>query len=333
MTFATLRQYINPLIKFSIFVGLGFVLYKQVFKNTDLSEAFSYLSEETTGRFPMLLLVFLLMLLNWTLETMKWRLLVNRLDQISFFKAFQGILFGVAFSLFTPNRLGEYAGRVMALKHHRIAAIVSTLIGSYSQIVVNTIVGAFAFFIYLLLFRELEIYWLLTYLLFFIGAVFFLLVSYFNLDIASVLFNRYSVFKKIAPYVDVVKTYSAGDLRVLLVLSAMRYGVYCLQFYALLKFFKSGVPFEFAVVLLPVVFFMQSVLPSLAIADVSIRGEIALQVISDYAVGGALSVVAASVLLWFINLIIPALFGGLAALSFRFIPDETKERQDGATYY
>jgi uncharacterized membrane protein YbhN (UPF0104 family) len=318
----TLKKFINPLIKISIFFGLGIILYKQVFTNTSLGEAFAYLRSDIKGRSPLLILVVLLMFCNWALETTKWRLLVNRLDNISFFRALQGILFGVAFSLFTPNRLGEYGGRVMVLKHHRIAAIVSTLVGSYSQIVVNTIFGTSAFLLYLVFFREIAVYWMVAYSIFlFLGAG-FLLISYFNIDIVSVLFNRYSIFKKLAQYVDVVKVYSASDLRALLFISGCRYAVYCLQFYALLKFFKSGVPFEFALVLVPSVFFIQSVLPTLAIADVSIRGEISLQVISGFATGGALNILAASVLLWFINLIIPAVMGGIAALSFQFVQDD-----------
>jgi hypothetical protein len=320
--YPTLRKLINPLIKISIFLGLGFVLYKQVFTNTSLSDAFDYLMTDIQGRTPLLILVIILMGLNWTIETLKWSLLVNRLDEISFFRAFQGILFGVAFSLFTPNRLGEYGGRVMVLQHHRIAAIVSTLIGSYSQIVVNTMLGALALLLYLVLLRDLSVYWIIAYIVFLIMGTIFLMVSYFNIDIVSVVFNRYSIFKKIAPYVDIVKVYSAQDLQALLLFSASRYLIYCLQFYALLKFFKAGVPMEHAIVLVPSVFFIQSVLPTLAIADVSIRGEIALQIISDHAAGGALKVVAASVLLWFINLIVPAILGGIAALSFRFVKDE-----------
>lgn len=317
----SLRKLINPLIKIFIFVALSYVLYEQVFTNTTLSDAFDALQADTNGRMPMIYLVVALMVLNWTLETIKWQLLVNRLDKITFFRAFQGVLFGVAFSLFTPNRLGEYGGRVLVLKHHRIAAIVSTLIGSYSQIVVNTILGATALLFYLQFFKHVELYWIVTYAFFLLLASFILVISYFNIDIVSLLFNRYSIFKKIAPYVDVVKNYSNGDLRLLLMLSAGRYIIYCLQFYALLKFFKSGVHFLESWILVPSVFFIQSVLPSLAIADVSVRGEIALQVIQSHASGGAITVVAASILLWFINLILPAILGGIAALSFRFVKD------------
>ena len=321
---AILRKFLNPLIKIIIFGGLSYVLYKQVFKSDDVNEMLQLLQTDAAGRLPLVILVFLLMFVNWSLETIKWRLLVNRLDNIDFLRAFQGVLFGVAFSLFTPNRLGEYGGRVLVLRHNRIAAIVSSLIGSYSQIVVNMIVGGTAFLLYLIFFKHISAYLSVTIGGFLVLGVVFLLVSYFNIDVVSIIFNRYSIFRKIAPYVEVVKTYSSADLRILLFFSALRYLTYALQFQLLLKFFKTGVEFFDALVLIPSVYFLQAIMPTMAIVDVSLRGEIAFQIIGQQAHGGELKVVAASVLLWLINLIIPAIIGAVAALGFHFFNGEKK---------
>jgi hypothetical protein len=256
----------------------------------------------------------ILTVLNWTVETIKWRFLVNKLDQITFKRAFAGILFGISFSLFTPNRLGEYGGRVLVLKHHRIAAIVSTLVGSFSQIVTNMSIGGFFCIIYLWKYLQIN-----TYLVFSVGLLYILLatflwVSYFNVEIVSVLFKKYSIFKKLAPYVDIVKKYSAKDLRSLLIYSFWRYGIYCMQFFLLLKVFRTGVKFMDGLVLIPNVFFIQGILPTMAIFDVSLRGQVALQIMSEHTTGAMFQVVAASLVLWFVNLIIPACIGGILAL-------------------
>jgi hypothetical protein len=314
---------LNPLIKIIIFIGLGIVLYKQVFTNERVEDAFSTLFAEVEGRFPLLMIVVMLMFVNWGIETLKWKLLVSRLDEIGFWRAFQGVLFGVAFSLFTPNRLGEYAGRILVLKHNRIAAIVSSLIGSYSQIVFNMIIGGLAFILYLMMFKGVQsVTYIISMMGIFATVTAFLIISYFNIDIVSVLFNRYSLFRKIAHYVDVVKTYNAKDLKIILAFSAMRYATYCLQFHLLLKYLKTGLHISDALVLLPSTFFLQAILPTMAIFDISLRGEIAYQIISPYAPGGSIKVVAATVLLWLINLIIPAIMGGIAALTFRFFNAE-----------
>lgn len=314
---ALLRKFLNPAIKIIIFAGLSYVLYKQVFKSDDVHDVLQLLKTDAAGRLPMVISVFLLMFVNWGLETIKWRLLVNRLDSINFRKAFQGVLFGVAFSLFTPNRLGEYAGRVLVLRHNRIAAIVSSLIGSYSQIVVNMIAGGTAFLLYLIFYKHISAYLSITIASFLVLGSLFLLISFFNIDVVSIVFNRYSIFKKIAPHVEVVKTYSSSDLRILLFFSALRYMTYALQFQLLLKFFKTGVAFLDAVILIPSVYFLQAIMPTMAIVDVSLRGEIAYQIIGLQSQGGEMKVVAASVLLWLINLIIPAIIGALAALGFQ----------------
>lgn len=317
-TLKVLRKYLNTFIKLLIFIGLGVVLYKQVLSNTDLKIALKSLKENLIDGRGWFMMVLILTVINWSLETVKWRLLVNRLDQISFFRAFLGILLGISFSLFTPNRLGEYGGRVLVLKHHRIAAIVSTLIGSYSQIVANMSIGGFALIIFLWKYMHLHIYYIIAISSVYIILAGFLFVSYFNIDIVSVLFKKYSVFKKISEYVEVVKQYSANDLKRLLILSVFRYGIYCMQFFLLLKVFKTGLKWIDGVVLIPNVFFVQGILPTMAIFDVSLRGQVAVQFISDFAQGEMFQVVAASLVLWFINLIVPSLIGGFFALFFKF---------------
>ena len=313
-----LRKYLNPFIKLIIFTGLGYALYKQVFTNADVKSALYSLEDNLIHGRGWFVLVLILTILNWTIETIKWKFLVNRLDKIAFRRAFTGILFGISFSLFTPNRLGEYGGRVLVLKHHRIAAIVSTLIGSFSQIVINMSIGGFFCLIYLWKYLQINSYLVFSVVLLYVLLASFLWVSYFNVEIVTVLFKKYSIFKKIAPYVDIVKKYNAQDLRKLLFYSTIRYGVYCMQFFLLLKVFRTGVKFIDGLVLIPNVFFVQGILPTMAILDVSLRGQVALQILSEHATGAMFQVVAASLVLWFVNLIIPACIGGILALFIKF---------------
>jgi hypothetical protein len=308
------RKYLNPFIKLIIFAGLGYALYKQVFTNADVKSALNALQSNLIHGRGWFIIVLILTGLNWTVEAIKWRFLVNKLDRITFGRAVIGILFGISFSLFTPNRLGEYGGRVLVLKHHRIAAIVSTLIGSFSQIVINMSIGGFFCIIYLSQYLHVNTYLVFSVALLYILLASFLWVSYFNVEIVTVLFKKYSIFKKIAPYVDIVKKYNAQDLRKLLIYSSWRYGIYCMQFFLLLKVFRTGVKFIDGLVLIPNVFFIQGILPTMAIFDVSLRGQVALQILSDYASGAMFQVVAASLVLWFVNLIIPACIGGILAL-------------------
>ena len=311
-------KYLNTFIKLIIFIGLGFVLYKQVFTDTDVRNALASLRENLIHGRGWFVLVLLLCIVNWTIETLKWKFLVNKLTFIHFKEAFLGILLGISFSLFTPNRLGEYGGRVLVLKDKRIAAIVSTLVGSYAQIVVNMSIGGLATLVYLWKYLHLNFYLVLSAIVLYVLLFVFLIVSYFNLDIFSIIFNKYNIFKKIAGYVDVVKRYTDSDLRLLLIFSVARYATYSIQFFLLLKVFRVGLHFWDGLVLIPNVFFVQSILPTMAILDIPLRSQVALQFIKDAASGGILQIVATSIVLWFVNLIIPSMLGGLLSIFYRF---------------
>jgi Uncharacterised protein family (UPF0104). len=57
-----------------------------------------------------------LMPVNWALETYKWYVLVNKFQPISFAKSFESVLSGLSFAMNTPNRIGEYGGRILYLQ-------------------------------------------------------------------------------------------------------------------------------------------------------------------------------------------------------------------------
>ena len=58
----------------------------------------------------------MLMCLNFLMESIKWKVVVANTNPISFTKAIKSVLVGQAFAFFTPNRIGDFAGRVLFLK-------------------------------------------------------------------------------------------------------------------------------------------------------------------------------------------------------------------------
>ena len=97
-----------------------------------------------------MILILLLMLVNWSIESVKWKILIAKIERVSFFRAFKAVMTGVSVSLFTPNRTGDYLGRVFILeKGNHIEGILITLIGSFAQIIVTISVGLFCFLSFL----------------------------------------------------------------------------------------------------------------------------------------------------------------------------------------
>ena len=160
----------------------------------------------------------------------------------------------------------------------------------------------------------------------FVGWTFgFSMMLLIPLDIFTTIFHKYSIFKKIAPYTDIAKQYNRKELNRLLVISLLRYITYSAQFFLLLKFFKAGIEFLGGLIVVPSVFFIQSILPTMAIVDISLRSEVSLSMMSTIQKDNEIAVVAATVTLWLINLIIPALIGGFIALGFKFLSSEDEK--------
>ena len=67
-----------------------------------------------------LIIALILVPVNWGIETFKWKYLIKKIEYISFSKAFKSILSGVTIGIFTPNRMGEFAGRIFYLESDEI---------------------------------------------------------------------------------------------------------------------------------------------------------------------------------------------------------------------
>ena len=113
------NRLLNIAVKVLLLAGLLFVLYRQLFANEKMEVAYRHFLETFDGDYILLSLVVLFMILNWGIETVKWKLLIDRIHPLSWLDAVEGILFGVTFSLFTPSRIGEFGGRVFALDTDR----------------------------------------------------------------------------------------------------------------------------------------------------------------------------------------------------------------------
>ena len=86
--------------------------------------------------------VVLLMVVNWVLESFKWQYLARTLVKISVWESIEAVFCGLTWAIFTPNRIGEYGGRVMFLPNRkRIHCVVAMAVGSFGQNVITNITG------------------------------------------------------------------------------------------------------------------------------------------------------------------------------------------------
>ena len=128
------------IISWALFFSVTWSLYRQIIHQPDLSVRWEQITN--SWHHWKFWLVVILMGVNWGIETRKWQLLVHHVQPFSFLKSFKSVLSGCSITMITPNRIGEYGGRILYIKEeNRIKGISLTLVGSISQLLVTMIMG------------------------------------------------------------------------------------------------------------------------------------------------------------------------------------------------
>jgi uncharacterized membrane protein YbhN (UPF0104 family) len=112
-----IKLFVNYFLGPLLFIWLSFSIWRQIQQQPNLEKAWQHILESVGS--PLLwnlVAVVLLMIVNWSVEAFKWKISVAKIQPISFFKAFKAVLSGISFSVSTPNRVGEYLGRVLLLE-------------------------------------------------------------------------------------------------------------------------------------------------------------------------------------------------------------------------
>lgn len=260
--------------------------------------------------------MLMLMLLNWGLEARKWQVVILRLLPIRFYRAFKAVWTGVTLGLFTPNRVGEFGGRILYVpRRHRIQAAIVSLIGSFSQNLITVIVGMCATLAYI--HRVEQITWQVTLTLAMVGAIaaVLLVIAYYNLDVVITIFKRNKYLQRVYSYTTILQEYNGKDLSHLLLLAFLRYSVYTAQYLIFLNIFGAGLNTLDGVAAIAVIFLAQTVVPSFAIADLLTRLPVAALILNQYNVSVQVTL-AATTSIWILNLIIPAVLGYVFIIRF-----------------
>ena len=303
------------------FVALWFIYHEVQIKDqdTDLSFGIGFLLEPE--QIPVLIGLLALMMLNWVLEAIKWRLLVSYIEKISLWKSLKAIFSGITIAIFTPNRVGEYGGRIFHLqKADRIDAALLTIVGSYAQLVVTLVTGILATIFFLPEYIGLGPitpfqYNLIAILM--IGLCVMLVVLFLNTRLLTTIINWLPIPAKHRHYADVFQYHSSTTLWKVFLASLGRYLVFTFQFYLLLKIFHVDVSFLKSMMMISMTYFVMTAIPTFAITELGVRGSVSvyfLGMISPNVSG----IFTASSMLWLINLAAPALIGVVFIFQLRF---------------
>ncbi len=333
-----LNKTYNFILRFIIIsASYGFIAYQLIF-NDNYKKSLSRFTEQNTLVFSLLFvfILLLLMLLNWSIEAYKWRYLIRKVEDISFLKAYKAILAGLSVSTLTPNRAGEFLGRVFILrKTNPWKAIFISILCNMSQLMITIILGSISLSIYILRFiiDQHIFYAAFLYIIIIVLLLInlMLLAVFFNVSFISRWLNRFVKprWRRIKGYLKVFSYFRFYELRNVLLLSLSRYFVFSLQFYMLMRFF--GIPLHFieALFLITIIYYIITAIPSIALAEIGIRGSVAVGVIDYYMntsmnmnVNFNFEIIASTSVLWIINIALPAFIGNFFVLDLKFFKEK-----------
>ncbi|MNT22023.1 hypothetical protein D3C72_1573910 [compost metagenome] len=243
---------------------------------------------------------------------------MSHIEAISFYRAIESVFCGLTMAIFTPNRLGEYGGRVFFLSpKRRIVGVVAMSVGSIGQLVLTNVFGAIAacFFIY----RFIPIDRVLFIAVVFLAVFFclFFIVFYFNIKWLNGILLSFKFTRKYKKFYSILGRYRRRELLRIIGYCMARYLVFSSQYFILFIWLIPGLHYADIVMMTCLLFLVQSALPSLDLFDVGIRSVTAVELFK-HVTDQHVAVIACTASIWLINIIIPAILGAYFVFKLNF---------------
>jgi len=270
------------------------------------------------------------MIINWSIEALKWRISIQKVQPISFLRSFKAVLSGVSFSVSTPNRIGEYLGRILYMEEgNRLRVISLTIVSSMSQLIITLLAGLIGLFFIRKniesgqIIQGLDPFWIrvLEY-----GVLIVLLILtglYFRLSFLINLVDKLRNSKQYSWLTSSLKDIHATLLFKLLSLSAIRYTVFVAQYFLLFRLFEVDIEWWQCFWAVSVIFLVLAIIPTFAIAELGVRGKVSLKLIELFSTN-SLGISIATATIWIINLVLPAIAGSLLILSIKIFKNRNE---------
>ncbi|MFD2863533.1 hypothetical protein [Mucilaginibacter antarcticus] len=317
---AAAKKLFSFLLKAGLLVLAFVFIYSQYIKKGDNLKEFEKALDALNHTHVIIVMtvVVFLMLANWFVECLKWKFITERFAPLTVWRSIEGVFCGLTWAVFTPNRIGEYGGRVMFLPpHKRMYGVFAMAVGSFGQNVVTNVMGASAILWFCYTFLNLSTLALSVITLLVPAYIALFLVVYFNIKWIVSWLDRISFLKKYRRFFDIMGAYKFDDLIKIMGFCLTRFGIFSFQYYLIIHMLVPELPFYQIELLVFIVFFVQSALPSLDLIDVSVRASASATVFA-YVTQQEIAIIAAFTAIWLINLIIPAILGSVFIFKLKF---------------
>ncbi|MFA0963031.1 lysylphosphatidylglycerol synthase domain-containing protein [Roseivirga sp. BDSF3-8] len=252
----------------------------------------------------------ILMVINWSAEAGKWHYLARRVTPLSFFEAFRGVLSGLSLNAVLPHFLGDYAGRISAVKHrHRFRLVGGLWIGHVTQMAITCFAGAYGLALFInYYFPHFPVVSIA------VAGVAITLLSLALIMSSLPRFIRIFGRSKAGLFLKTAHQFDKSDWVVALAFSAARYICFSLQFLLLLNLLGLQLSLHLQIAGITWVYLIKSWAPAINIvADLGIREVAALAFFPLFGADPAI-IVASGLSVWFLNLFVPGIIGAASLI-------------------
>jgi len=315
----TVKRVVSYALKAAIILLAFTFIYRRLNNNTNLHNFQQLVSQIGRGQAVLVMSAVLgLMLANWLLEAAKWRYLAQRLSHITFWRSIEAVFCGLTWAIFTPNRIGEYGGRVMFLpQRKRVHGMFAMAVGSFGQNVVTNVLGAIAILWFVATYLHIGPWLYAGLLVLALALMSVMILFFFNIKWMVSFLNSIKFLRKYHRFFDIMGRYKFTELTRVMGFCIARFAVFSSQYYLLIHMFIPALPLYEILLFIFVMFFIQSALPSLDLFDFGVRAYTA-DVLFGYVTDQKIAIIASVTAVWFINLILPAILGSVFVLKLRF---------------
>lgn len=305
------KQFFWLILKIAIVFVCGFFIYWKLAKNETLlfSDFIDFCIKNDLFSLKNIFFLAFLSFFNWFLEIKKWQTLLNSNHKINFTTAAKQCLASLTFSLFTPNRLGEYVAKAMYFnKNERKKIVGFNAIGNGYQLFATLFFGFFGFAFFLFQ-QKIKLNFSLVGIIIFFFVAF--VSSLYFLSKKNKTFSKWTIkivrFKNLTPKNIHLQT---------LAFSLFRYAIFSHQFYFILLLFNIQVDYFSVISAITTMYLLSSFLPMIAFLDVVVKSSVALWIFSFLSINPTI-VLASTTLLWIFNFVIPAILGSVFVLNYK----------------
>ncbi|HEY5688249.1 MAG TPA: lysylphosphatidylglycerol synthase domain-containing protein [Yeosuana sp.] len=307
------KQFFFALIKISLVVIAFYFIYQKLTNNKILyfSDFVEILSKNKVFSLKTVAFLMILTGFNWFFEILKWQQLVSSVQKISFKKSLEQCLGPLTVSLFTPNRIGEYGAKALYFSStFRKRVLLINVINNLLQMLVTVIFGLIGMLL-LSQSQNLQINGLKFIKILLIGISFctliILIIRKTNIKIRGFSLESLKLFLFKFPK----KIITLG-----LLFSLFRYLIFSFQFFYLLLLFGVEISYIEAMKFITSMYFLASIIPSIFLFDVVIKGSVALYLFSLIGIN-ELVILSIVTCMWILNFVTPSIIGGFYVLHFK----------------